>query len=412
VAADATVNVQAYRFPLLDSVRGIALLAVVAAHSSFFMSIGGSSSLSHLRFDFSVRVFFMISAFLLYRPWVRARLAEWQAPSAAAFAWRRFLRIMPAYWVALTVIALWLGLDYVFTGHGIWTYYGLLQVYQPGWAVGGLTQAWTLCVEVVFYAALPVWGALMRRLPASGNAQKIRQELIACGVLFLISFVYKVIITATGAIEGRSGVPLQLNTLTFLDDFAIGMALGVLSAWYEGRRDLPRALRIHDRHPSISWGVALAVLGVTSLGVGLFGRVGANISGPEYVTRHYLLALIGVGMLLPALFGDPTRGLVRRVLASRVLTYLGMISYGVYLWHFVVLVQLDRWHFGKVAAHTGQWIWFPAGLAGGVLLATISWFGLERPVTSLKRLVKTRPAPQPGEAITEPMHMPPAPVRS
>ena len=146
------MNAQAYRFPLLDSVRGIALLAVVAAHSSFFMAIGGSTSLSHLRFDFSVRVFFMISAFLLYRPWVRARLAEWEPPSAAAFGWRRFLRIMPAYWVALTLISLWLGLSYVFSGHGLWTYYGLLQVYQPGWAVGGLAQAWTLCVEVVFYA--------------------------------------------------------------------------------------------------------------------------------------------------------------------------------------------------------------------------------------------------------------------
>jgi peptidoglycan/LPS O-acetylase OafA/YrhL len=231
-------------------------------------------------------------------------------------------------------------------------------------------------------------------------------------VLFLISLVYKVIITATGAIDGRDGVPLQLNTLTFLDDFAIGMALGVLSAWYEGRRDLPRALRLHDRYPSISWGVALVLLGVTSLAVGLFGRVAASISGPEYVARHYLLALIGVGMLLPALFGDPSRGFVRRVLASRVLTYLGMISYGVYLWHFVVLLQLQRWHFGKVAAETGQWIWFPAALAGGVLLATISWYGLEKPATSLKRLVKPRPAPQAGEAITEPMRMPQAAARS
>jgi peptidoglycan/LPS O-acetylase OafA/YrhL len=412
VAAGALVNVQAYRFPLLDSVRGIALLAVVAAHSSFFMSLGGSTSLSHLRFDFSVRVFFMISAFLLYRPWVRARLAEWDAPSAAAFGWRRFLRIMPAYWVALTLIALWLGISYVFWTHGLWTYYGLLQVYQPNWATGGLPQAWTLCVEVVFYLCLPLWGALMRRLPAASNAAKVRQELLGCAFLFGLSFAYKVLITATGAIEGKSGLPLQLNTLTFLDDFAIGMALGVLSAWYEGRRDLPRVLRLHDRYPGISWALALGVLGIASLAVGLFGRVAANISGPEYVTRHYLLALIGVGLLLPALFGDPSRGLVRRVLANRVLTYLGVISYGVYLWHFAVLIQLQRWGFGEVAGSTGQWIWFPAALAGGVLLATISWFVVEQPATSLRGLVKTRPAPQAGEALVEPMGIPAAPVQS
>jgi peptidoglycan/LPS O-acetylase OafA/YrhL len=398
------VNVHAYRFPLLDSIRGIAVLAVVAAHSSFFMSTGGSTSLSHFRFDFSVRVFFMISAFLLYRPWVRARLADWEPPSAAAFGWRRFLRIMPAYWVALTVITVWLGLPLVFTVHGVWTYYGLLQVYQPGYALGGLVQAWTLCVEVIFYLCLPLWGALMRRLPAASNRIKLRQELIGCLVLALVSLVYKIVVTATGAIEGHGGVPLQLNTLTFLDDFAIGMALGVLSAWYEGRHDLPRALRLNDRRPGIAWGLALVVLLVTSLGVGVVGNVGANISGPDYVSRHYLLALIAVGLLMPALFGDPSRGFVRRrVLSSRVLTYLGMISYGIYLWHFAVLVQLDRWGFGSaVAAHTGQWIWFPAALAGGTLLATISWFLVEKPATSLRGLVPARPGPKPGEAIVEP----------
>ena len=67
------MNVHAYRFPLLDSTRAIALLAVVTAHASFFMRFGGDDSLSHVRFDFSVRVFFMISAFLLYRPYVRTR---------------------------------------------------------------------------------------------------------------------------------------------------------------------------------------------------------------------------------------------------------------------------------------------------------------------------------------------------
>lgn len=402
------MNARAYRFPLLDSVRGIALLAVVAAHSSFFMSLGGSTALSHLRFDFSVRVFFMISAFLLYRPWVRARLADWEAPAAGAFAWRRFLRIMPGYWLALTVIALWIGLPYVFTFHGIWTYYGLTQVYQSRWAVGGLPQAWTLCIEVVFYASLPLWGALMRRLPASSMRMRMRQELWGCAVLFCVSFAYKLVVTASGAIEGPAGTPFQLNTLTFLDDFAIGMALGALSAWYEGRHDLPRVLRVHDRFPSIAWAGALVMLGVTSLAVGLFGRVAANISGPEYMERHYLLAVIGVGLLLPALFGEPERGLVRRLLSNRALSYLGMISYGIYLWHFAVLIQLQRWGFGKVAASTTEWIWFPAALAGGVLLATISWYTVERPVTSLKGLVRSRPAPQAGEALTEPTALAPA----
>jgi peptidoglycan/LPS O-acetylase OafA/YrhL len=397
------VNTRAYHFPLLDSVRGIAALAVVVAHASLFMSFGGDSSLSHARFDFSPRLFFMLSAFLLYRPWVRARLAEWQAPSALAFGWRRLLRIIPAYWVALTAIALWIGLPYVFTGHGIWTYYGLLQVYQPDWAVGGLPQAWSLSVEIGFYAMLPLWGALMRRVPAASNRAKLRQELIGCGVLFLIGVAYTITITATGAIDGHEGTPFQLNTLTFLDDFAIGMALGVLSAWYEGRKDLPRLLRIHDRYPAIVWGIAVALFFVTSVAVGVFGSVGSDISGPEYVARHYLLAAIAVCTFLPAAFGEPSHGLIRRrVLSNRVLRYCGLVSYDLYLWHFVVLLQLQRWHFGELAADTSQLIWIAAALAGGMVLASISWFVVSKPCLSLKRLVKTRPTPQPGEAIAEP----------
>jgi peptidoglycan/LPS O-acetylase OafA/YrhL len=396
------VNVQSYRFPLIDSIRAIALVAVIAAHASFFMARGGSTSLSHLHFDFSVRVFFMISAFLLYRPWVRARLAGYEKPSTGAFAWRRFLRIMPAYWVALTVISVWLGYTYVFTFHGIWTYYGLLQIYQPGWIVGGLVQAWSNSVEVSFYVLVPIWGALMSRVRGSNMRMKLRQELAGCAVLFAVSFVYKVVVTATGAIEGSGGLPYQLNLLVFLDDFAIGMALGIVSAYYEGRTDLPRPLRLIDRYPSIPWGGALLVLAITSAAVGLFGHVAQNISGPEYMERHYLLAVIAVGLLLPAMFGDHMRGMVRRFLRWRVLGYMGMVSYSCYLWHFAVLIQLERWGFAKVAAKTGQWIWFAAGLAGGLLLATISWYVLEKPILSFKRLVKPRPAPPPGQPIEEP----------
>jgi peptidoglycan/LPS O-acetylase OafA/YrhL len=355
-----------------------------------------------VRFDFSVRVFFMISAFLLYRPYVRTRLAEWEPPRAAAFAWRRFLRIAPAYWVALTVISIWLGLDYVFSGHGIWTYYPLLQVYQPGWAVGGLPQAWSLSVEVGFYVMLPLWGALMSRIRASSMRVKLRQEVLGCAALFAVSLVYKLVVTATGAIDGDDGLPFQLNTITFLDDFAIGMALAVASAWYEGRDDLPRPLRLLDRYPSIPWGVALVTVGVTSLAVGVFGHVAENISGVQYIVRHYLLAVIAVGLLLPAMFGDPSRGLVRRFLGHPVLVYLGLISYGAYLWHFAVLVQLDRWGFRDVAASTGQWIWVAAGLAGGVGIATASWYLLEKPILGFKGVVKSRPAPRAGEPIVEP----------
>jgi peptidoglycan/LPS O-acetylase OafA/YrhL len=72
-----------------------------------------------------VGVFFALSGFLLYRPYLAARLAGRPQPSTRSFLRRRWLRILPAYWVALTVLAIWPGLPGVFTGDW-WRYYGLL----------------------------------------------------------------------------------------------------------------------------------------------------------------------------------------------------------------------------------------------------------------------------------------------
>ena len=121
------------RFPLLDSVRAIAALSVVVFHASLWsqITLTGSVAAPFLsRLDVGVAIFFVLSGFLLYRPFVRARLLGGPAPRVAAYGWRRVLRIVPAYWVALTVIAVAVPLEGVFEpGHAV-VYYGFLQVYS------------------------------------------------------------------------------------------------------------------------------------------------------------------------------------------------------------------------------------------------------------------------------------------
>src|SRR5919199_254708 len=112
------MNVRATRFPMFDGLRAVAALAVLCFHAAYFAGIGVTDSPLRPyagRLEVGVSVFFVISGFLLYRPFVRARLESEPAPHAGAYAWRRFLRIVPGYWVALTVVALWLGLPGVFT---------------------------------------------------------------------------------------------------------------------------------------------------------------------------------------------------------------------------------------------------------------------------------------------------------
>jgi peptidoglycan/LPS O-acetylase OafA/YrhL len=393
------------RFPLVDSLRAIAALSVVGAHAAFPAGIYDDEFLRRFvtRLDVGVTVFFLISGFLLYRPFVRARFAGERSPSAAAYAWRRFLRIVPAYWVALTIIAL-VQLDHseIFSVHGFFTYYCFGQVYRPETALGGIPQAWTLCVEVAFYAMLPIWALAMRRLPGQTPRTLIRWELIALAGLALASVAYKIVLVQKHALDDSSLGPWMLSLPQFLDQFAVGMALAVVSVWLASRDEQPRIISVLDRRPGISWAVAFAAFVAVSTLVGLTGEFGEHIDRSEFFARHALFTLVAIGLLLPAFFGDPQRGFVRRVLGNRVLLWLGVVSYGIYLWHSAVYEQLTRWHFGEVAEATHRYIWFFAAAALSALVAAASYYVVERPALRLKRLVGRREPGRPGEAIREP----------
>src|SRR5437764_15116070 len=152
------MNARATRLPLFDSLRAIAALAVLGTHAAVFAGLETSRS-SVLRpyaarLDVGVAVFFVVSGFLLYRPFVLARTRGGPRPATGPYAWRRFLRIVPAYWVALTLTTLWVGTHGVFSGSGIVHYYGLAQAYSTSTLGGGITPAWSLTIELAFYAFL------------------------------------------------------------------------------------------------------------------------------------------------------------------------------------------------------------------------------------------------------------------
>ena len=104
-------------------------------------------------------------------------------PRTDRYLRRRALRILPAYWFALTVLAVFPGIVGVFTGDW-WRYYFFLQLYDRDTVVLGIPITWTLCVEVTFYLALPLWAAGVRRLHlGSGPWAWLRAELAALALL-------------------------------------------------------------------------------------------------------------------------------------------------------------------------------------------------------------------------------------
>src|SRR3954447_4142642 len=107
------------RFPLIDGTRAIAVLAVVVVHSAVAGEATGSSLsgrlLAHL--NVGVAIFFVISGFLLYRPFIAHRSGGARAPAVGEYGKRRALRIFPAYWLALLVLTVLPGLTGVYGGH-------------------------------------------------------------------------------------------------------------------------------------------------------------------------------------------------------------------------------------------------------------------------------------------------------
>jgi peptidoglycan/LPS O-acetylase OafA/YrhL len=101
-------------------------------------------------------------------------------------------------------------------------------------------------------------------------------------------------------------------------------------------------------------------------------------------------------------FGDPEQGVIRRVLGWRPIRWIGLVSYGAFLYHVAVLEQLDKWRFRSFTDDVSPYLWFPVALAGALAIAALSWYCFERPLLSLKRLVPARRPVERGEAFLEP----------
>lgn len=386
------------RFPLFDSLRAIAALSVFAVHLPFAYQMASNNPIKPylLALNFGVPVFFLISGFLLYRPFARARFEGVSRPATAPYARRRVLRIVPAYWVALPLVVLLLGpsgeaptATAVFSPQGVVSYFGFLQTYDSETLLGGISAAWTLCVEVAFYALLPLWALLLRRVPARSSAGFLRSELLGLTGLFAIGVAWTTVAAANARVTSAVFVdvtqiePWLYLLPGFLDHFALGMALAVLSVWAAERSSAPRAVRVIDRAPWIPWLVAgLAYLVMANLSRWLPGDFAT-----QFVATHEMQALFAFALLMPAVFGDPSRGLVRRLLANRVMLWIGLVSYALYLWHVAIIVKLIE--LGVLDA-LGRPAFIAAALGVSLIVAAASFYAVERPALRLGRRLSRR----------------------
>lgn len=369
------------RFPLLDGLRAVAALAVLFGH------VAGATHITVMYWwgplaangDQGVTVFFILSGFLLYRPMVAAQFGGARRPSWGDYARRRLLRIVPAYWLALTVLAIYPGIPGVFTEYW-WYYFFFAQVYNHNVSIGGIVVAWSLCVEVSFYLLLPFYSALAARLGA--GPRRVRLEL---GVLTALG---------AGSLLLRYLDPSFPITLPiYMQWFSLGMGLALISASRPAGNDRPpsRMIALITERPWLCWGAAAVLYVLLSF---LLGRPpAAGYSNLKEVLVHRMLGgLVALLLVLPAVFGDRAGGGPRRILGSAALAWLGLISYGIYLWHLNLLELLA----GHITVHGNSGtlafvVLVTLTALAAVAIAAASYYVLERPVLRFKRYSRTPP---------------------
>ena len=366
-------------FPMLDSVRAIAAFGVLALHVSARTEAFGTGAAAKFfsHGDVGVPIFFVLSGLLLYRPFAAAHLGSTATPSPRSFYERRFLRIVPLYWVVLAFVAVVLrnvslSSPALAARHGL-----LLDVYSSGWVRNDrwMQQTWSLATEIAFYAVLPLLalgiGAVVGRVRAPSRLQA---ELGLCALLAVVSFgiAWWLAATRQHGTVANTWLPAQ----GYL--FAVGMLLAVVSVAPDA--PLHRNLQQLARPAWAWWTVGAGAYLLVVFALHLPSDFAITPSVARQLAQRGLYALVAVCIIVPAAFGG-TRGLGRKVLTSTPLRWLGIISYGIFLWHLDWLKQLEDWNvFTPPTGTVGFVAVLPAAAVLAVVAATATYVLVERTV--------------------------------
>jgi peptidoglycan/LPS O-acetylase OafA/YrhL len=377
--------------PALDGVRGVAVVAVLLYHGGVSWAGGGF---------LGVEAFFVLSGFLI----TSLLVAEWQRTSTIrlrAFWARRGRRLLPALFAVVATVGIYqavAGPTHAvpgLAGDGIATllYYGNWYQIVTGsnyfvqsGAVSPFQHTWSLAIEEQFYLLWPLILLVVLRLVGRrvGRAGGDRRHLVAG--MCVASLVCAVASAAEMALLYSAANPdrVYYGTDTRAQALLTGAALAFGLAWW----------RAGDRSPRPVPRVGLAAAGVAGLGV-LLAAVDLVDGNNASLYRFGFLAIdVAVAAVLASSVLLPSSP-VGRLLALPPLRAVGIISYGLYLWHFPLFLWLDE-------ASTGlggvQLLSLRLGCAGGA--AVLSYYLIEQPIRRrrLPRLVLVPLAPA-GAAV-------------
>jgi peptidoglycan/LPS O-acetylase OafA/YrhL len=311
-------------------------------------------------------VFFALSGYLITKPFFRTLLSDESLPDTRRYIRRRASRIIPAYWLALTV--------YIVAGsptganpYSVGVHYSLLQSVVPEQSRAVFGVAWTLSVEMLFYILVPVGGLALQKIRSQWAPRDLLNIVIGLAVFSFTWWMVGLMILPQQVSSGSGtwGGLIADSLPASLLFFAPGMALAIWElsppTWY-------RAARAHP-----------AILGVTAIVVYVVAAYVPYWFSLPLIYENLLHLLLGCSAGLAVLSClRPGRRL--GWLLTR-LAPLGLVSYGIYLWHDIIV------HFMAInglAFQTREDLWSWMGNSAIVLAITLpiaaaSWYLVEKP---------------------------------
>lgn len=369
--------------PALTGLRGFAALWVVLFH---VWALTGAPPLAIPGLDFiqagwffnlgwaGVDLFFFLSAFLLVIPFANWRYGSAPRPDTFRYLMRRVLRIYPAYLFQLSILLVAAGLF----GYGVMPGAGSLLAHLMLWFNLGeprfepMVGVWfTLPIEFGFYLMLPLLAPFIDR--------QRWPWLLLLAIVVTVTTRYAMHLVYFGESVAMR-VTLIERLPGRLDQFVIGMLAGVAFVVSNLRGWRPR-------RPAL-W-LAAGMLGLLALGAAILRVGGSYWSGHLLLfVWHGLFSLCLVPVLLVCAWGITPAA---RLFSSRLLRYLGDISFGVYLWHMPILLPILAKLPASMEPLTRFWISLAIVLPATLLVAQLSHRFVERPFLRRKPLHRTTP---------------------
>ena len=378
-----------------DGLRAFAALWVVASHLFQRLLLPAQEpwlqdvQLLALKGPFGVSIFFVLSGTLLSLPFWNAYLTGAARPGLRHYVRRRVARIVPGFYLSLLVsfaVGLWLVPDaeyriqrllagLTFTSGFHWVTLFPVPLNGPLWSIG---------FEVVSYVLMPLAmvGLFAWRGRSSGRA--VGYWLAVLGVVLAVN---QWIITALvpsdegrgwqfGDLGGAKEWMPAYNPVGFFAHFCLGIAAAGAIAWWRVRR---------DGRPHWGFdGVAALALGAGAVVVWcnrepVEPQNAGNVQGQPYLWP------VVAGLAALALVGLAHSRVLGRLVDNRPARYVARISFGIYVWHYLIIECLARATDGELVyfgvADPGRHLVLSGVVVGlTFVVASASWRWLERPV--------------------------------